>query len=78
MSYRHWLLLLSSAVFLTPGYGQLPTGYIDPAPVLRAVNEAMGVDKLNCVTFSGVGYTGRVGQNVLQSTDWPLGEPLAP
>jgi len=77
MSYRHWLLLLSSAVFLTPGYGQLPTGYIDPAPVLRAVNEAMGVDKLNCVTFSGVGYTGRVGQNVLQSTDWPLGEPLA-
>ena len=37
----------------------------------------MGVDRLRCVTFSGVGYAGRVRQNVLQSTDWPLGEPLA-
>lgn len=60
-----------------PAFGQQPTGYVDPAPILRAVNETMGVDKLRCVTFSGVGYAGKVGQNVLQSTDWPLGEPLA-
>ena len=71
MSYRYWLLALS---FLMPTFAQQPVGYVDPAPVLRAVNEAMGVDKLRCVTFAGVGYTGRVGQNVLQSTDWPLGE----
>ena len=37
----------------------------------------MGVDKLNCVTISGSGYAGKVGQNVTQNTDWPRGEPLA-
>lgn len=74
MTYRSSLLALS---LVMPAFGQLPTGYVDPAPVLRAVNEAMGVDRLRCVTFSGVGYAGRVGQNILQSTDWPLGEPLA-
>jgi glyoxylase-like metal-dependent hydrolase (beta-lactamase superfamily II) len=37
----------------------------------------MGVDKLNCISLSGEGYAGKVGQNVTQDTDWPLGEPLA-
>ena len=37
----------------------------------------MGVDELKCVTFSGTGYAGKVGQNVTQDTDWPDGEPLA-
>ena len=36
----------------------------------------MGVDHLNCITFSGTGYAEMVGQNIEQSTDWPLGEPL--
>lgn len=64
MTYRYGLLALS---FLVPAFAQQPVGYVDPEPVLRAVNEAMGVDKLRCITSSGVGYTGRAGQNILQS-----------
>jgi glyoxylase-like metal-dependent hydrolase (beta-lactamase superfamily II) len=37
----------------------------------------MGVDKLDCISLSGEGYAGKVGQNMTQDTDWPLGEPLA-
>jgi glyoxylase-like metal-dependent hydrolase (beta-lactamase superfamily II) len=55
---------------------QLPRGYVDPAPALRAAAQAIGSDKLKCITFSGSGYTGKVGQNVTQDTDWPRGEPL--
>ena len=29
------------------------------------------------MTFSGTGYSGMVGQNITQDTDWPDGEPLA-
>ena len=52
-------------------------GHVDPWPVLRAAAKAMGADNLKCVTFSGTGYAGKVGQNVTQDTDWPRGEPLA-
>lgn len=54
----------------------LPPGHVDPMPVLHAVSRAMGVDALNCVTFSGTGYAGMVGQNLEQRTDWPRGHPL--
>jgi glyoxylase-like metal-dependent hydrolase (beta-lactamase superfamily II) len=71
------------AVFLSFGataglMAQRPApGFADPIPVLDAAAKAMGADKLRCITFSGTGYAGRVGQNVTQDTDWPLGEPLA-
>jgi hypothetical protein len=71
------------AVFLSFGataglMAQRPApGFVDPIPVLDAAGKAMGADKLRCITFSGTGYAGRVGQNVTQDTDWPLGEPLA-
>ena len=68
------LLLLASG----PAAAQQPApGHVDPWPVLQAAAKAMGVDKLNCVTLSGSGYAGKVGQNVTQDTDWPRGEPLA-
>ena len=54
----------------------MPPGHVDPVPVLDAVTKAMGVDKLRCVSFAGTAYAGKVGQNVTQDTDWPLGEPL--
>jgi hypothetical protein len=54
----------------------LPRGYVDPWPVLRAASKAIGADKLRCVTISGSGYAGKVGQNVTEDTDWPRGEPL--
>ncbi len=66
------LLLASSAAAQN-----LPPGYVDPLPVLRAASEAMGVDKVDCISFSGEGYAGKVGQNITQDTDWPLGDPLA-
>jgi glyoxylase-like metal-dependent hydrolase (beta-lactamase superfamily II) len=43
---------------------------------LRAASKAIGADKLRCVTISGSGYAGKVGQNVTEDTDWPRGEPL--
>ena len=55
---------------------ELPRGHVDPLPVLDAAAKAMGVDALRCIAFSGTGVSGKVGQNVLQSTDWPKGEPL--
>lgn len=55
---------------------ELPRGHVDPLPVLDAAAKAMGVDALRCIAFSGIGESGKVGQNVLQSTDWPKGEPL--
>jgi glyoxylase-like metal-dependent hydrolase (beta-lactamase superfamily II) len=55
----------------------LPPGYVDPAPVLQAAARAIGADKLRCITISGAGYSGMVGQNFTQDTDWPRGEPLA-
>lgn len=55
---------------------ELPRGHVDPLPVLDAAAKAMGVDALRCIAFSGIGAAGKVGQNVMQSTDWPQGEPL--
>ena len=68
------LLLLASG----PAAAQQPApGHVDPVPILRAAAKAMGTDMLNCITISGTGYAGKVGQNITQDTDWPRGEPLA-
>jgi len=58
---------------------QTSTGYVDPRPVLQAAAKAIGADNLRCVTISGTGYAGMVGQQRLndKGVDWPRGEPLA-
>jgi glyoxylase-like metal-dependent hydrolase (beta-lactamase superfamily II) len=58
---------------------QFPPGYVDPRPILQAAAKAIGVDSLKCVTISGTGYSGMVGQQRLndKNVDWPRGEPLA-
>lgn len=71
-TYVHVALAL---VLAAPLAAQQP-GHVDPAPVLERVAKAMGVDKISCISFSGTGYAGMVGQNVTQDTDWPLGAPL--
>lgn len=77
MANRFWLLILPLFVTVVPVVGQqLPTGYVDPAAVIETVSRTMGVDNVRCLAWAGVGYAGKVGQNVLQSTDWPLGDPL--
>jgi glyoxylase-like metal-dependent hydrolase (beta-lactamase superfamily II) len=55
-----------------------PPGYVDPAPVLRAAAEAIGTERLRCVSVSGNAYAGMVGQQRLHGyeVDWPRGAPL--
>ena len=56
----------------------LTPGYLDPEPILRAAEAAIGTENLSCVTISGSAYTGMVGQQRLSGyeVDWPRGEPL--
>jgi glyoxylase-like metal-dependent hydrolase (beta-lactamase superfamily II) len=74
-SARSLIILLELTVG-TLAAQQLPRGYVDPLPVLESASDAIGAHKLECITFSGSGYTGKVGQNVTQDSDWPRGEPL--
>ena len=69
------ILSLASQVALC----QLPPGYVDPRPVLEAAGKAIGVDNVECITMSGTGYAGMVGQQreSAWNVDWPRGEPLA-
>ena len=55
---------------------EFPPGYVDPRPILEAAAQTIGVDQLRCVTISGDGYTGMVGQQRLHgyNVDWPRGE----
>ena len=77
MSLRILGLLVAAGFVTAHAPGQTPApGHIDPFPVLDRTAEAMGVDQLGCISFSGTGYAGMVGQNIEQSSDWPLGEPL--
>jgi len=52
---------------------QFPPGYVDPAPLLAAAAKEIGEANFKCVTFSGVGYSGAVGQTVENAVniDWP-------
>lgn len=70
------LLLIGRSDSLTAQ--RLSPGYVDPTSVLDAAARAIGVDALTCVTISGTGYAGIVGQQKLaeKNVDWPRGEPL--
>ena len=54
---------------------QFPPGYVDPAPLLAAASKEIGEANLKCVTFSGTGYAGAVGQTFENAVnvDWPRG-----
>ena len=55
---------------------QFPPGFVDPAPLLAAASKAIGEPGLRCVTFSGTGYSGPVGQTFENAVnvDWPRSE----
>lgn len=55
---------------------QFVPGYLDPEPVLRAAAAKIGTDNLKCVTISGNGYSGAMGQQRESgpNIDWPRGE----
>ena len=83
MARRLWVLaVLFGLVALLAGTlaaQQFPAGYVDPRPVLEAARKAIGTDNLKCVTISGTGYDGAVGQAKLsdKQVDWPRIDALA-
>jgi glyoxylase-like metal-dependent hydrolase (beta-lactamase superfamily II) len=58
---------------------QFPPGYVDPAPILAAASKEIGESGLRCITFSGTGYAGAVGQafESAVNVDWPRIDALA-
>src|SRR5919198_780134 len=62
-----------------PAARQFAPGYIDPVPILEAARKAIGNDALRCVTISGTGYNGAVGQQreATKQVDWPRPDSLA-
>lgn len=79
MAQRICFLLALPPLLASTAIAQLAPGYADPLPVLRAAAQAIGTDKLRCVTIAGTGYAGMVGQQRESgwNVDWPRGEPLA-
>ena len=80
MGRKLWFGLVAVAFMSAALAAQrFPAGYVDPLPVLAAARQAIGADALRCVTLSGTGYAGMVGQQRLndKNVDWPRGEPLA-
>ena len=58
---------------------EFPPGYVDPAPLLAAVAEEIGEANLTCITYSGTGYDGAVGQTFENAVniDWPRIDSMA-
>src|SRR3981081_3314300 len=70
------LLLLAGGTITAQ---QFPPGYVDPAPLLAAAAKEIGEANLKCITFSGTGYGGAVGQafESAVNVDWPRIDSLA-
>jgi glyoxylase-like metal-dependent hydrolase (beta-lactamase superfamily II) len=70
------VLLLAGAPALAQSFAP---GYVDPEPLLAAAAREIGEANLRCVTFSGTGYAGAVGQTVENAVniDWPRIDSLA-
>ena len=58
---------------------QFPPGFVDPAPLLAAAAKEINEANFKCVTFSGAGYSGAVGQTFeyAQNIDWPRIDSMA-
>ena len=56
-----------------------PPGYVDPLPLLAAASKEIGEANLRCITFSGTGYDGAVGQTAEYAVniDWPRIDALS-
>lgn len=79
MSHPVRVFLLLNASLAAVCWAQRSPGYLDPEPILRAAEQAIGVANLKCVTFSGTGYAGAVGQQKEAgiNIDWPRIDALA-
>src|SRR5262245_43712536 len=58
---------------------RFPPGFVDPAPLLAAAATEIGEANLRCITYSGTGYGGAVGQTYENAVnvDWPRIDALA-
>ena len=58
---------------------KFPPGFVDPAPILAAAALEIGEAHLKCITYSGTGYGGAVGQTFENAVnvDWPRIDTLA-
>ena len=70
------LVALAGGVLLGQTF---PAGFVDPAPILAAASREIGEASLRCITFSGTGYGGAVGQafESAANVDWPRIDALA-
>ncbi len=52
---------------------EFPPGFVDPAPLLAAAEVEINAAALRCISFSGNGYNGAVGQTFENAVniDWP-------
>ena len=77
MARRLYVLcaVLVAGVVVLPAQ-QFSPGYVDPGPVLAAASKAINEQSLRCVTFSGTGYSGAVGQTFENAVnvDWRRAE----
>lgn len=78
MTKRLWVAIVLAMAGGIPAARQLEPGYVDPRPVLEAAAKAIGADQVRCVTMSGTGYAGMLGQQRTSgvNVDWPRSEPL--
>jgi glyoxylase-like metal-dependent hydrolase (beta-lactamase superfamily II) len=79
--HRAWTraCLLAAAAAGSLQAQSFPPGYVDPLPLLEAASREIGEAHLRCVTFSGTGYAGAVGQTFENAVnvDWPRIDSLA-
>src|SRR5262245_65486003 len=71
------IALMIAGVFISAQ--QFPPGYVDPQPLLAAAAREIGEANLRCITFSGTGYSGAVGQTFEYAVniDWPRIDSMA-
>ena len=77
---RLWAGVLASAMAGGLVRAQpFPPGFVDPQPLLAAAAKEIGEANLKCITFSGTGYGGAVGQTFeyAVNVDWPRIDTLA-
>ena len=79
MPAKLWRVLVAACACTSLSAQQFPPGYVDPAPLLAAAAQEIGEANLKCVTFSGTGYGGAVGQafESAVNVDWPRIDSLA-
>ena len=70
---------VSALLCVTTSAQQFAPGYVDPAPLLAAAAKEIGEANLKCITFSGTGYSGAVGQAFESGVniDWPRIDSMA-